>query len=135
MARNITVVYPGTFDPITNGHIDLVARATHLFDKVVVAVAANPTKKPTFNLEARVSLAQQVLAHLPNVEVPGFDNLLVAFVESVGAALILRGLRAVPVRCACGGGAGAGSCRGVGRACRQAGGVAGRGRGGRARRR
>lgn len=95
MARNITVVYPGTFDPITNGHIDLVARATHLFDKVVVAVAANPTKKPTFNLEERVSLAQQVLAHLPNVEVTGFDNLLVEFVESVGAEVILRGLRAV----------------------------------------
>lgn len=95
MARHITVVYPGTFDPITNGHIDLVARATHLFDKVVVAVAANPTKKPTFNLDERVSLAQQVLADLPNVEVMGFNNLLVEFVESQGAEVILRGLRAV----------------------------------------
>lgn len=95
MARNITVVYPGTFDPITNGHIDLVDRATRLFDKVIVAVAANPTKKPTFNLEERVDLARKVLAHLPNVEVTGFDCLLVEFVEKVGAEVILRGLRAV----------------------------------------
>ncbi len=95
MARNITVVYPGTFDPITNGHIDLVDRATRLFDKVIVAVAANPTKKPTFNLQERVSLARQVLSELPNVEVTGFDTLLVEFVEQVGAQVILRGLRAV----------------------------------------
>lgn len=95
MARNITVVYPGTFDPITNGHIDLVDRAARLFDKVIVAVAANPTKKPTFNLEERVSLAREVLSHLPNVEVTGFDTLLVEFVEQVGAEVILRGLRAV----------------------------------------
>jgi len=95
LARNITVVYPGTFDPITNGHIDLVDRAARLFDKVIVAVAANPTKKPTFNLEERVSLAREVLSHLPNVEVTGFDTLLVEFVEQVGAEVILRGLRAV----------------------------------------
>ncbi|GAB4345698.1 MAG: pantetheine-phosphate adenylyltransferase [Gammaproteobacteria bacterium] len=95
MARNITVVYPGTFDPITNGHIDLVDRATRLFDRVVVAVAANPTKKPTFNLEERVDLARRVLAGMPNVEVTGFDCLLVEFVEQVGAQVILRGLRAV----------------------------------------
>lgn len=95
MTRHITVVYPGTFDPITNGHIDLVTRATRLFDKVIVAVAANPTKKPTFDLQERVSLAQQVLGGIPNVEVRGFDNLLVEFVEQMGAEVILRGLRAV----------------------------------------
>ena len=95
MTRHITVVYPGTFDPITNGHIDLVTRATRLFDKVVVAVAANPTKKPTFDLAERVSLAQQVLNGIGNIEVRGFDNLLVEFVEQVGAEVILRGLRAV----------------------------------------
>ena len=95
MTRHITVVYPGTFDPITNGHIDLVTRATRLFDKVVVAVAANPTKKPTFDLAERVSLAQQVLSGIGNIEVRGFDNLLVEFVEQVGAEVILRGLRAV----------------------------------------
>ncbi len=95
MSRHITVVYPGTFDPITNGHADLVSRATRLFDKVIVAVAANPTKKPTFDLEDRVALAQQVLSDVPNVEVRGFGNLLVEFVEQVGAQVILRGLRAV----------------------------------------
>lgn len=80
---------------MTNGHIDLVSRATRLFDKVIVAVAANPTKKPTFDLEERVSLSQRVLDGIPNVEVRGFDNLLVEFVEQVGAQVILRGLRAV----------------------------------------
>jgi len=80
---------------MTNGHIDLVSRATRLFDKVIVAVAANPTKKPTFDLEERVSLSQRVLDGIQNVEVRGFDNLLVEFVEQVGAQVILRGLRAV----------------------------------------
>jgi pantetheine-phosphate adenylyltransferase len=90
-----TAVYPGTFDPITNGHTDLVQRAARLFDRVVVAIAANPGKAPAFPLEQRVTLAREVLAGLPNVEVCSFDNLLVDFLHQRGADIILRGLRAV----------------------------------------
>lgn len=89
------VVYPGTFDPITNGHTDLVERAARMFDHVIVAVADNPKKKPLFDLEQRVDLAEQVLSHLHNVEVVGFSNLLVEFVREKHANIILRGLRAV----------------------------------------
>lgn len=89
------VVYPGTFDPITNGHIDLVQRASKLFDTVVVAVAASPRKKPLFTLEERVQLCRQVLAHLNNVEVCGFDGLLANMVAQENASAVLRGLRAV----------------------------------------
>jgi len=89
------VVYPGTFDPITNGHIDLVERACRLFDRVVVAVAASSRKAPMFELEQRVELARQTLTHLQNVEVCGFDNLLVDFVRDCGAQGVVRGLRAV----------------------------------------
>lgn len=90
-----TVIYPGTFDPITNGHTDLVERGARLFDRIVVAVAASPKKKPLLDLEERVSLANQALAHLDNVEVRGFSNLLAEFVQQQGANIILRGLRAV----------------------------------------
>lgn len=90
-----TVVYPGTFDPITNGHIDLVERACRLFDHVIVAVAASSRKNPLFTLDERVDLAQQTLAHLPNIEVCGFDILLVDFVRQKEASAVLRGLRAV----------------------------------------
>jgi len=90
-----TAVYPGTFNPITNGHTDLVQRAARLFDRVIVAIAANPGKAPAFALEQRVELAREVLAGLSNVEVCSFDNLLVDFVRQRGAAVILRGLRAV----------------------------------------
>lgn len=89
------VVYPGTFDPITNGHIDLVERACRLFDHVVVAIAVSTRKEPLFSLEERVDLARNTLAHLDNVEVCGFDNLLVDFVRDKGAQAVLRGLRAV----------------------------------------
>jgi pantetheine-phosphate adenylyltransferase len=89
------VVYPGTFDPITNGHIDLVERACRLFDNVLVAVAASTRKNPLFSLEERVQLARTTLAHLPNVEVCGFDILLVEFVRQQNAHAVLRGLRAV----------------------------------------
>ena len=92
---NTIAVYPGTFDPITNGHADLVRRAERLFDRVVVAVAANPKKQPLFGLAERVRLAQAVLADHPRVAVMGFDNLLVDFVRAQGANVILRGLRAV----------------------------------------
>ena len=89
------VVYPGTFDPITNGHIDLVERACRLFDHVVVAIASSPKKNPLFTLEERVELSRQVLGHLDNIEICGFDTLLVDFVAEKEAQGVLRGLRAV----------------------------------------
>jgi pantetheine-phosphate adenylyltransferase len=89
------VVYPGTFDPITNGHTDLVERAARLFPKVILAVAVNPGKHGTFPIDTRVSLAREVLAHISNVEVCSFDNLLVEFMHQREARVILRGLRAV----------------------------------------
>lgn len=88
-------VYPGTFDPLTNGHLDLVERAAPLFDKLIVAIAENPGKGPIFGLELRIALARAALAHQPNVEIVGFGVLLAQFVRSVGAGVILRGLRAV----------------------------------------
>ena len=88
-------IYPGTFDPLTRGHEDLVRRACKLFDKVVVAVAASERKTPLFTLEERVTIAQEALADLPQVEVVGFDCLLMKFVRDQGANVILRGLRAV----------------------------------------
>ena len=91
----VSALYPGTFDPITSGHSDLVRRATHVFDKVIVAVAANPAKRPLFTLKERVGLATQVLAGMPGVTVVGFDNLLIQCVRQHGASVILRGLRAV----------------------------------------
>ncbi|WP_341938122.1 pantetheine-phosphate adenylyltransferase [Marinimicrobium sp. C2-29] len=90
-----TVVYPGTFDPITNGHIDLVERACRLFDQVVIGVADSPRKNPLFSLNERVSLVRDNLQHLDNVEVCGFDKLLVDFVREKKAQAVLRGLRAV----------------------------------------
>jgi pantetheine-phosphate adenylyltransferase len=88
-------VYPGTFDPITNGHGDLVVRAAPLFDKLIVAVARSSGKAPRFDLERRVELARVALADIPNVEVRGFDTLLARFVADCQAGVILRGLRAV----------------------------------------
>ena len=90
-----TVVYPGTFDPITNGHTDLVERASRLFDKVIVAIAVSEDKGTAFPIETRVTLAREVLAHIENVEICSFDNLLVDFVRQREAGVILRGLRAV----------------------------------------
>ena len=95
MVQRRTAVYPGTFDPITNGHIDLVARAAPLFEKVIVGVATSQAKGPTLPLELRVKLAREALAGHPNVEVRGFDSLLAHFVRDVGAGVLLRGLRAV----------------------------------------
>jgi pantetheine-phosphate adenylyltransferase len=93
--RTQTVIYPGTFDPITNGHVDLVERASRLFDKVVLGIAHSEKKTPLFSLEQRVSLCKASLAHLDNVEVVGFSNLLIDFARSQGARCVLRGLRAV----------------------------------------
>jgi pantetheine-phosphate adenylyltransferase len=89
------VVYPGTFDPITNGHVDLVERACRLFDHVVIAVADSSSKHPLFSVEERVTLCRDVLQHLGNVEVIGFNILLAHFVEEQGAQAVIRGLRAV----------------------------------------
>jgi pantetheine-phosphate adenylyltransferase len=88
-------IYSGIFDPITNGHIDLLARASKIFDKVVLAVAINPGKQPTFSLDERVELARQTVAGLNNVEVCGFEGLLVDVARKKQADVILRGLRAV----------------------------------------
>ena len=88
-------VYPGTFDPITNGHFDLIERGARMFDKVVIAVAASPGKSPHLDLETRMSLVKAVCAPLPNVEVIGFSTLLTTMMHEQGATIILRGLRAV----------------------------------------
>lgn len=92
---SVIAVYPGTFDPMTNGHSDLVQRASRIFEKVIVAVASNPSKIPLFDLQQRVSMAETVLSGLPNVEVCGFSGLLVNFVKEQNAHVILRGLRVV----------------------------------------
>ncbi len=86
-------LYPGTFDPITRGHADLIARCSRLFDRVVVAVAANPSKAPLLSLEERVELARDVLAELPNTTVTGYDALTVEFAREQGLNVIVRGLR------------------------------------------
>jgi pantetheine-phosphate adenylyltransferase len=95
MNEHRTAVYPGTFDPITNGHTDLVARAARVFPKVIIAIAESPHKKPMFSLEERIRLSESQLSQLQNVEVVGFSNLLVEFVQQIGATIIVRGLRAV----------------------------------------
>jgi len=92
---NTIAIYPGTFDPVTNGHTDLVQRATRLFDQVIVAVAKGGSKQPVFPLQQRVLLVQEVLADMPGVKVCSFDTLLVDFMKEQGAGVILRGLRAV----------------------------------------
>ena len=91
---NGIVIYPGTFDPMTLGHEDLVRRAAKLFQHVIVGIAGSPNKKPFFTLEERVDIAHEVLADLPNVEIHGFDCLLMDFMRQHGAKVILRGLRA-----------------------------------------
>lgn len=93
--RTETVIYPGTFDPMTNGHIDLTERASRLFDRVVVAIAHSEKKTPLFSLEQRIELCEQSLSHLDNVEVLGFSNLLIHFARDQQARCVLRGLRAV----------------------------------------
>ena len=93
--RARVAVYPGTFDPITNGHIDLASRASPLFDRLIVAIADSSSKNPTFSLDERIELSKTALKGLGNVEVLGFSSLLADFVEEVNAGVILRGLRAV----------------------------------------
>jgi pantetheine-phosphate adenylyltransferase len=86
-------IYPGTFDPITNGHIDMITRAAKLFPKVIVAVANNLPKRPIFSLEERIRLTQEAIQPVANVVIIGFDQLLVEFAKQQGASIILRGLR------------------------------------------
>ena len=95
MASKNIAVYPGTFDPLTRGHEDLVRRAANLFDRVVIAIAESQRKNPWFSLDDRVAMARDVLAPYPNVEIQGFDCLLIDFVHGIGANIVLRGLRAV----------------------------------------
>jgi len=90
-----TVIYPGSFDPLTNGHLDVIQRATKLFDKVIVAVARNESKHPLFTLEERVQMVQRAVRHLPHVEADAFEGLLIEYVERRAAQAVIRGLRAV----------------------------------------
>ena len=88
-------IYPGTFDPLTNGHVDIIARGARLFDRIIVAVLVNAEKSPLFTMTERVEIARSVFTGLPNVEVDTFDGLLVDYMERRGAQVIVRGLRAV----------------------------------------
>jgi pantetheine-phosphate adenylyltransferase len=88
-------IYPGTFDPLTNGHVDIIARGARLFDRIIVAVLVNAEKSPLFTMTERLEIARTVFKELPNVEVDTFDGLLVDYVERRGAQVIVRGLRAV----------------------------------------
>ena len=90
-----TAIYPGSFDPLTNGHLDVIQRAARLFDRVVVAVASNESKHPLFTKDERVALVKKAVTRLPNVEVDAFDGLLVEYVAAKQAQVIVRGLRAV----------------------------------------
>ncbi|HIE74668.1 MAG TPA: pantetheine-phosphate adenylyltransferase [Gammaproteobacteria bacterium] len=88
-------IYPGTFDPITKGHIDLAERASKLFDEVVIAIAASPSKQPLFDVDERLEMAQISLSHIDNISLVGFDGLLIECVRTAQAQVVLRGLRAV----------------------------------------
>jgi pantetheine-phosphate adenylyltransferase len=95
MKSKRVAIYPGTFDPITHGHTDIVSRAARVFDKVIVAIAESPHKVPFFTLEKRIELAHSQLDGLKNIEIVGFSNLLMEFAQEKGANVIMRGLRAV----------------------------------------
>ena len=88
-------VYPGSFDPLTNGHVDIILRGARLFDRIVIAILVNAEKAPLFTMQERVEIARAVFQHHPNVEVDTFDGLLVDYVARRGAQVIVRGLRAV----------------------------------------
>lgn len=92
---HVRAIYPGTFDPMTNGHFDVAKRACHMFDELIIGVAPSPGKNPFFELEERVALAEGIVDGLPNVKVRSFNGLLVEFAKEVDASVIIRGLRAV----------------------------------------
>ncbi|MBQ4833985.1 pantetheine-phosphate adenylyltransferase [Pseudoalteromonas sp. MMG010] len=92
---NIVAIYPGTFDPLTNGHTDLIHRAANMFSTVIVAIAHNPSKQPCFSLDERVSMAKSILSHLSNVKVIGFSGLLADLAKDQQANVLIRGIRAV----------------------------------------
>lgn len=92
---DVIAIYPGSFDPFTNGHLDLIERSTHLFDKLIVAILRNEEKRPLFTLEERQEMLREVLRSYPNVEVDSFDGLLVDFAARKNASVILRGIRAI----------------------------------------
>ena len=95
MISHRTAIYPGTFDPITNGHTDLVKRAARVFEKVIIAIAESPHKEPLLPLKQRIDLARTCLGDVKNIEVVGFSSLLMHFVQEMGAGVVVRGLRAV----------------------------------------
>ena len=88
-------IYPGSFDPFTNGHLDIIERTAKIFDKVIVAILVNSSKTPTFSTEEKLDMLKKVTAHIPNVEVEFFDGLLVNYVKSKGAQVVVKGLRAI----------------------------------------
>ena len=90
-----TAIYPGSFDPVTNGHVDIIERASRMFDRLIVAVLNNSAKKPLFTTAERIEMLRQVTSHLPNVEVKAFDGLTVDFAHQENAGVLVRGLRAV----------------------------------------
>jgi len=92
---SVVAIYPGTFDPLTFGHLDIIKRSAGLFERLIIAIALNPTKKPLFSLEERVALAKQATASLPNVEVIGFNSLLAQLAEQHSATVLIRGVRSV----------------------------------------
>ena len=92
---NNIAIYPGSFDPCTNGHLDIIERSSKIFEKVIVAILVNSTKTPTFSVEERMELLEAATAHLPNVEIMHFNGLLAQFAEQQGAKVIIKGLRAV----------------------------------------
>jgi pantetheine-phosphate adenylyltransferase len=92
---NVSAIYPGTFDPMTNGHSDLIERCSRLFDRTIVAIAASPRKQPLFSLSERIEMAKAIVGDLSGIEVVGFDSLLVDFANKNGVNVIVRGLRAV----------------------------------------
>lgn len=95
MVKQNVIIYPGSFDPLTNGHLDLINRAARLFDQVIVAVLKHDSKQPLFSPQERLEMLEETVSGLPNVQVDSFDNLLVDYARQRGAQLILRGIRAV----------------------------------------
>ena len=95
MAQSVTAIYPGSFDPITYGHLDLIERGSKIFDRLIVAITRNPEKNPLFSLAERVEMLQEVTQHCPNVSIDSFEGLLVDYAVRKQARVILRGIRAI----------------------------------------